>query len=104
LQSLKDFLAKWFPIRGMITGMLLLTAVVFGFGWVTLSHTATNNTKAAVDQIACVMTAQADPLNVERVAELKAASSYKYSSMVREFGWTDNAGVAKSCADKLLAG
>ena len=93
---------------GVVVGVV--GTCVIGFtqlGWVAESSaermardTAEDAVTAALTPV-CVAEARRDPEFTSRLAELKDAATYQRSQTVMNFGWTNNRGVAQTCAEEL---
>ena len=104
-------------IYGALGGAVLTMVVGFSWGgWVTggtARTMAADQSKADVVtalSLICVDQSKRDPQLAERVAAIKAASSWERSSIVSNNGWATmpgateaNSQVARDCADKIAA-
>ena len=102
-------------LYGAVVGAIALAVVGFNWGgWVTARTAramAADQSQAAVIaalSLICVDQSKRDPQLVERVAALKAASSWTRGDLVMKHGWATmpgtteaNSQVARDCADKL---
>ena len=114
--KVKALLAK-ISFWNIVAGAVLITVLAFGTGTVTFTGSAAAAAKAqssaavaAALTPVCVAAANADPLRVERLAELSAASAFSRSGKVEGYGWANapgtdkaNKDVAKECAIAVLA-
>jgi dienelactone hydrolase len=93
-----------------------IATMVIGFswgGWITAGTAGQmerDSAKAAVvDVFAPICVAEAEP-QLDKLAELKVLSSWKYKDFVAEAGWVDSvteeyrADVAGACATALMEG
>jgi hypothetical protein len=104
-------------IYGAIGGAVALAIVGFNWGgWVTAGtarQIATEQSRTdltAALSLICIDQSKRDPQLIERVAALKAASSWNRGDLVMKNGWATmpgtteaNSAVARACADKLGA-
>ena len=102
-------------LYGAVGGAIALAIVGFNWGgWVTggtARAMAADQTQAAVTaalSLICVDQSKRDPQLVERVAALKAASSWTRGDLVMKHGWATmpgttegNSQVARDCAEKV---
>ena len=102
-------------LYGAACGAVALAVIGFSWGgWITggtARTMATDQSKAEVVtalSLICVDQSKRDPQLVERVALLKAASSYERGDLVMKNGWATMPGttegnrlVAIACADKV---
>ena len=102
-------------LYGAACGAIALAVVGFNWGgWVTggTAHTlAADQAKAEVVSalsLICVDQSNRDPQQVERVAALKAVSSWSRGDLVMKNGWATmpgtteaNSQVARACAEKI---
>ena len=112
-EEMKDFLNN-LRLWQILSGMILMAVIGFGFmGW-TLGSSATKMAdaaaKAAVTAVLtpyCVAAAQADA-DAARMTEFAAANASNRTSLVEKFGWATplgaekpNRDLAKACATAL---
>jgi hypothetical protein len=104
-------------LYGAACGAIALAVVGFSWGgWVTGSTARTMAAnQSATDVVSalsliCVDQSKRDPQLVERVAAIKAASSWERGGIVMKNGWATmpgtteaNSQVARDCADKVGA-
>jgi hypothetical protein len=104
-------------LYGAVCGAAALAVIGFSWGgWVTGSTAramAANQSKTdvvAALSLICVDQSKRDPQLAERVAAIKAASSWNRGDLVMTNGWATmpgtteaNSQVAKDCADKVGA-
>ena len=102
-------------IYGAACGAIALAIVGFSFGgWVTggtAREMAANQSRAEVTaalSLICIDQSKRDPQLAERVAAIKAASSWNRSDLVMQNGWATMPGttaanrqVARACADQI---
>ncbi len=108
----------WFKpaVYGAVVGAAILGTVGFSWGgWVTGAKANVMATDQAKEEVLaalvpiCVSNAAADPMAVDKIAELKAASSYKRTEVLANTGWATmlgsdkpNNAVSKACALELI--
>ena len=104
-------------LYGAVGGAVALAIVGFNWGgWVTsgtarqMAADQSRTDVTAVLSLICVDQSKRDPQMVERVAALKAASSWSRGDLVMKNGWATmpgtteaNSQVARACAEKLGA-
>ncbi len=101
-------------IWGMVGGGIATMVIGFSWGgWITAGTAGqmeNASAKAAVIQaFAPLCVAKAEP-QLDKLAELKELSSWKYNNFVAEAGWVDNVSdqyrndVAGVCASTLIEG
>jgi hypothetical protein len=104
-------------LYGAVCGAAALAVIGFSWGgWVTggtARAMATDQAKADVVtalSLICLDQSKHDPQLAERVAAIKAASSWNRGDLVMKNGWATmpgtaqgNSQVAKDCADKIAA-
>lgn len=103
-------------VFGGVGGAVALAITGFSWGgWVTASKASVMATDQAQEQVMaalipiCVYNANADPLFVNKVAELKKANSYQRAEVLATTGWATMSGsgkpnerLAKACAVELI--
>jgi hypothetical protein len=102
-------------LYGAACGAIALAVVGFSWGgWVTggsartMAADQSKSDLVAVLSLICVDQSKQDPLLAERVAAIKAASSWNRGDLVMKNGWATmpgsteaNSQVARDCADKV---
>ena len=104
-------------LYGAACGAIVLAVVGFNWGgWVTggtakqMAADQARTDVAAALSLICVEQSKRDPQMVEKIAAMKAASSWTRGDMVIKNGWATMPGgteasrlVANACADKVSA-
>ena len=104
-------------LYGAACGAIALAVAGFSWGgWVTggtarqMAADQSRTEVAAALSLICIDQAQRDPQRIEKIAAMKAASSWNRGDMVMKNGWATMPGtteanrlVANACADKVGA-
>ncbi len=102
-------------IFGAGSGAVAMAIVGFSFGgWVTASKAGVMASDQAKEQVMaalipiCVSNSKADPMVADKLAELKAATTYKRTEILAGTGWATMPGsdgpndkLARACAAEL---
>lgn len=112
--TLKEDVVKAFfekiSLWNLFAGAVIVSILAFSTGMVTFTSSAESaalaQSEAAVVAAltpVCVSASLADPLNVERMASLKDASTYRRVSELGDYGWANMPGTDKVNRDLATA-